>query len=349
LSVAISHSRRRDPLPQLDGFRGLAIVCVLVEHTFRHSLRIGGVADNLGNVGVILFFTLSGFLITGLLKDEFNRTGTIRLDAFYTRRLLRIVPALYVFLAFIALLSLCGAVPPPATAGYAESAFFFRNLAGHDLIFGHLWSVAIEMQYYLFWPWVFLIGTPNGAWRAAWFLLGAVICWRTWAVLSHRWEADAPVLYLRTDYRLDAVMAGSIIALTPRNVARGRVFRAASHPAIAGILLFAWSENALLSHFVAIRSQWITGQVALGAILLRQCVYQPGGPFARFCAAPWLRQLGQWSYSIYLWQQLFLVIDTPNWGPLRRFPVDIVLTFVAALASRHLVERPCLRLKAKWN
>jgi peptidoglycan/LPS O-acetylase OafA/YrhL len=345
-------NERFPSFPQLDGFRGLAILLVLVEHTLRHSLGLNGFWNHFGNLGVVLFFGLSGFLITGLLCAESSRDGGIDLRAFYTRRFLRIVPAMWALLVIVAGLTVVGAVTDVPWKGFAEAALFVRNIFGRDTTLSHLWSVSIEVQYYIAWPLAFLVFRPKGARVAGWFIILGVIAWRTWAILSHRFPPDSPVIYLRTDFRLDAIMAGSLLALS-RHL--GNTFwrdpapkwAAWMHPIWMAPALVAWSAVGLdLPH---VSSQWITGQVALGAGLLAACARFPRSIFSSICSQAWLRALGRWSYSLYLWQQIFLVTKSPDWGWFRHFPANLALTFGAALLSHYLIELPCLRMKSKWR
>ncbi|HTI69510.1 MAG TPA: acyltransferase [Candidatus Limnocylindria bacterium] len=339
--------------PQLDGFRGLAVLLVLVEHTLHHSVQKFGFWDHFGNLGVILFFGLSGFLITGLLAAEWERKQKIDLPAFYMRRGLRIIPALYALLAVMVILKLIHAVTDVGWVGFAEAGIFVRNLFGSDTSLSHLWSVSIEMQYYLFWPWVFVLFGVRGAWRVGWGLLLAVVLWRTFAIVIMRHPVIDPTLYLRTDYRLDAILAGSLLALSWRK-GQASWWQASDAKGWRWIdpiwllpLLMWWSYRGL--DLPVIGSQWITGQVLLAAVLLARCLRFESSWFSRICRTAGLRALGRWSYSIYLWQQIFLVVQTPNWGWIRLFPVNLVFVMGAALLSHYLVEQPCLRLKSAWR
>ena len=346
-------SGRFPTFPQLDGFRGLAVVLVLIEHTLKHSLKLTGIWDHFGNLGVILFFGLSGFLITGLLCAEWERKGRIDLRAFYVRRALRIVPAMYALLIVVALLKVVGWVTDVGWVGFAEAGLFIRNLVGRDTTLSHLWSVSIEMQYYVFWPLVFVFFGVRGAWRWGWAICLGVVAWRTFAVVGRHLPADAPSLYLRTDYRLDAIMAGSLLALSWKaGMAawwrdQAPVWARWLHPVWMFPALVAWSYYGL--DVPVLSSQWITGQVLLAVGLLAYCVRNGESWFARLCRMEWLRYLGRLSYSLYLWQQVFLVTRGPDWGWFRRFPVNLALVCVLAVLSNLLVEKPFLRMKDWWR
>lgn len=154
----MSHTSRR--LPSLDGLRAISIVLVLVGHLAgsRHFLAMATVAKagDLGNLGVRVFFVISGFLITGLLAAEREKTGGVDLRAFYIRRALRIFPAFFVFLFAAVWLSRIGF----ATVNRGDvlhAITYTANYRGSTSTFSlrHLWSLAVEEQFYLIWPLTF--------------------------------------------------------------------------------------------------------------------------------------------------------------------------------------------------
>src|SRR5947208_7437220 len=116
------------------------------------TLTVAGPWHRLAGFGVMLFFQLSGFLITGVLTASAEEYGRIDLREFYVRRALRIFPAAYTFLAFVALAVALGWVTDVSWPGLAIAALYLRNIAGHDVTLGHLWSLSIEEQFYLVWP-----------------------------------------------------------------------------------------------------------------------------------------------------------------------------------------------------
>jgi len=348
-TAASSIAKGRFPeFPELDGFRGLALLLVLVEHTLSWSLRSPGPWGHWGSAGVILFFGLSGFLITGLLCAERGRTGRVDLRAFWVRRSLRIVPAMGVFVAIAALLKLGGFFEAkPYWRDFPLTLLFLRNLAGDGRELQHLWSVSLEQQYYLLWPLLFAALPLASATRAGRILFVGVVAWRTAAIAGglHAW--DSTPIYQRTDFRLDALIGGSLVAVAWHQGRLGGSWLRRIPPTAVLAALLAWT--AWGSSLPGARASYITGQVLLALLLLARLVVSPAGPFAAGCRWGWLRWLGRRSYSIYIWQQLFVTAKTPDWGWVRMFPVDLVFAFAAGLASYHLVELPCLRLKSRWG
>ena len=174
--------------PALDGLRAVSIVAVLAHHS--HWLPGG-------YLGVDVFFTLSGFLITALLTEEFARIGTISLRLFYARRVLRLLPALLVLLVVCAgsLLATVAAEYGPLVLHEAAAVLFYvANWAWViDLplgVFSHTWSLGIEEQFYLLWPCVLLVmlrvWSPRRVFALVLVLAGAGVAWRHALVSGRR-------------------------------------------------------------------------------------------------------------------------------------------------------------------
>lgn len=137
--------------PQLDGLRGIAVLLVVVGHGIQFAGGKFGVFAYLGQLGVLLFFELSGFLITGLLWRENETSDGIDLGAFYIRRALRLVPALLAFFLFTALLSKARLLDVTSYE-FIVCLFYVRNIFGHSHAMDHLWTLSLEEQFYTFWP-----------------------------------------------------------------------------------------------------------------------------------------------------------------------------------------------------
>src|SRR5438067_6736963 len=153
----VAASRR---MPSLDGLRAVSIALVLVGHLAgsRGFLSFDTIAKagDLGNLGVRTFFVISGFLITGLLAAEREKSGRVDLTAFYFRRALRIFPAFFVFLAAVVLLSRIGFAELDRR-DFLQAVTYTFNYRGASSNFSlkHLWSLAVEEQFYLIWPLTF--------------------------------------------------------------------------------------------------------------------------------------------------------------------------------------------------
>src|SRR4051794_2751641 len=157
-------------IPSLDGLRAISIAAVLLGHLAgSHGFpdRLSSVVRNpvvdVANFGVRVFFVISGFLITGLLMAEREKRGKIHLGAFYLRRVFRIMPAYVALIAVVALLDASGAIQVPTSDFVAAWTYRMNYHLGGSWELGHLWSLAVEEQFYFLWPLTLLLaGLASG-------------------------------------------------------------------------------------------------------------------------------------------------------------------------------------------
>jgi glycosyltransferase involved in cell wall biosynthesis len=363
-----STSREPGRLPTLDGLRAVAIALVLVGHG-RRSMPLHGAwtkkfwffFDN-GHLGVLIFFVLSGFLITHLLKQEKTRTGKIHLGFFYQRRALRIFPAFYLFLACLAVLNLIGLArlfwPDFIFAGtYTWNYRVFSQGWNPNLLvdafdprnwyLGHLWTLSLEEQFYLVWPAALLfLGLRRAAAAALVILLLEPVLRIGAYFLLPSLRTSSPSML---PFALDPLMAGSLAALCSGE----RWFESMVDRylkgwlVIASIIFLTILSPVLDSKFhgtfslVAGLTMASLGILAILLWLLRHA----GSRFGAFLEWKPVVMMGRLSYSLYLWQQLFLVQWHSGLWIVQRFPLNYVCCFGAALLSYHLIEKPFLRLK----
>ena len=345
----------------LDGVRGAAILGVL----FFHAGYLNG-----GYLGVDLFFVLSGFLITGLLLNEWGRSGGIRLTAFWARRARRLLPALFLMLGAVAAYAAFVALPTQvsqirgdalATLGYVANWRQIANGSNYFAIFGapspldHTWSLAIEEQFYLVWPLVIVGLAALGRRRVrlerrvfATATAGAVVLGALSVGLAASGAASSRTYY-GTDTRAPAILLGAALAaaLVLWGPARSRVGRVAVEVAgVAGVAWLAWAWTSLQGQdpFLARGGLLLCGVAAVAVIAAASNPTR--GPIAAVASVAPLRWLGLISYGLYLWHWPVFVYLNPSRVGLTGWPltgVQLAVTLAISIVSYFLVEMPIRR------
>jgi peptidoglycan/LPS O-acetylase OafA/YrhL len=352
--------------PALDGIRAIAVLPVVLGHTVSR-LGPGGFS------GVRLFFVLSGFLITTLLVEEWSDTTTIRMGAFYIRRALRLLPALFfllaVYLACVAVLDGFDAVSALRT-NVVTVVFYVANwkfvFEGGGGALGHLWSLSVEEQFYLLWPLGLYLMLRFLKPRTM-LVVTAVLAAASWLLsellaLSSRGGGAVDVDAVRTVaqrhgfYGTDAVayaiLAGCLFALLRSSgwLRRTDWYQRLLVPAgIAGLVLYA----------VQVLAEPLSGQRELMLLLLTfgfvgmilTAVDAPECTFSRLLTLPFMQVIGRVSYGLYLWHFVVLSLlrrHLPDIGVLARTALAAVITTVAVIVSYKVVEQPFLRLKRRF-
>ena len=322
--------------PALDGVRGLAIVFVLLNHL---ALPWTGGA---GAVGVTVFFVLSGFLITGLLLEEHESTGTIRLAAFYERRVRRLLPALVVSTATVAALG--SALGPrwfewrdlPPVLLYDGNWVQAQVLPGGDLgSLASTWSLAVEEQFYLLWPLILLVVARAG--RRAVLLSAAVGAWCSlWVRLSMIASGPSqPRLYFGSDVVAFALLVGALLVTW----LGARPEQARPRIAIPlGLALIA-APFALDSFTAALAALPVS---ALGTVLLLLGLSSGSHPAFEWSVIRWF---GTRSYGIYLWHAPIAIYlnQTLGWDGPRLWVAVLGPPLVMAELSYRCIEMPIRR------
>jgi peptidoglycan/LPS O-acetylase OafA/YrhL len=339
---------KRD-IPSLDGLRGVAVALVIVGHAAQlpefASSGFSPFLGELARLGVNMFFVLSGFLITRLLVDEADRNGRPSLSAFYARRAIRIFPAAYLYIAVVVFLAFAGRVSVSGDDVFHAATYTMNYDHDRGWLLGHLWSLAVEEQFYLLWPLAILWLSRAQCLGLA---LAVIVCV---PVLRVAVWILAPAARLGIDeefqYVCDGLATGCVLALLCHRygitavAARipAVVYAFSPFVAVASVMFGSWPS---LNLPVAITA----GNLAI-AVLLLWCVTRPQSRIGQVLNSRVLAALGVISYSIYLWQQLFM--DRTLATGLFAFPLNILWILVAAMASYLLVERPLMALRGRFR
>jgi len=348
-------------LPGLDGLRALAVIAVLLYHA--ELYWIPG-----GFLGVEIFFVISGYLITALLLAEWQQRGRLDLPGFWLRRARRLLPALYLLLAVTLALSvvfLPGEVAglrsdALAAFGYVTNWYLIFNhesyfeAVGRPSLLQHLWSLAVEEQFYLLWPPLFVLGMTLVRWRFrralfAALLVGAAASALLMALL-YRPDLDPSRVYYGTDTRATGLLVGAALAFvwTPKPSRRETGW---SIPLLLDIVgLAALGGLVWFCHWLDQYQPFLfRGGLALVALLTGVVIMVTVHPRARLLGAGLLgrgplRWLGLRSYGIYLWHWPVFMVTRPDLDvPISGVPLLILrlaATLVIADLSYRYVETP---------
>jgi len=342
LEQQLSDKRR---IPGLDGLRALSIVLVLISHLrtlpgFPRWSWLMAIATR-GQIGVDIFFVISGFLITWLLLQEEARTDRINLNQFYVRRAFRILPPAFSYLAFVTLLVLLH-ISSSTYRDIGAAALFFRNFGdnGH-LDTGHFWSLAIEEQFYLTWPFLLVFLRKQARIPAVLVLIAMSTLFR---YEYYRFFPHATIGVFEFHY--DGLLVGCLLALAQQTLLAGylngkRVRSGWVAWAAVGIVMLVISPIA--DKFPGRLTACIPGIEGICIALVINFLIQPRVTLAHHVFdAPPVMWLGRLSYSLYLWQQLFCFRP----GALAcSFPLNISLGLACAIFSYYCIEQPALRLR----
>jgi peptidoglycan/LPS O-acetylase OafA/YrhL len=345
-------------IPSLDGLRAISIGMVLAAHVvgsipvLKNRPLLAYTIFN-GNRGVSVFFVISGFLITSLLLKEEQVTGKILVKDFYIRRVFRILPPFWVFLAVVAVLWKLGTIETSwSNLGLAFA--FLRDYIRGDWWTGHSWSLSVEEQFYLLWPAVlFFMGRQKSLWIASGLIFAAPAV----RVLSHVLITGklGPIENFMFHMRVDSLMFGCALAIVYPTATFARISeRILKWPgmlaAFSFFFFFSGYLNLRFEGYYMLPFGYTLESIAISYLLL-YFVTKPSSIGGRVLNSKLLVHIGLISYSLYLWQQLFLASapDALNhWSTslLGKLPFNLAVSFLAAELSWRLVEKPALKLRS---
>ncbi len=330
----------------LDGLRGLAVLMVVASHLSSYH------AEQAGPAGVAIFFTLSGYLITSLLLQEESRWGRVDSRAFYARRALRLFPGLLLIVLLTPPLLWAVSDPRLDTVwpGLATTLFYIQDFAsatGHFSVLAHAWSLAVEEQFYMIWP--FVLGLILFRFRENYrmverILFGLCVLGFVWHIVSifrfgYDWtyySPDSNAIFLLSGCALAAARHSGRRLVVPRPVAMATLIMVCVLPLVITrvVAVDEWQLQALLMFPVDLAG----GVLVLAASRLS------------ILKLPLLRWFGRISYGLYLWNWLLISLEPGGQilsGSQRL--VSGLLAIVAAAGSWYLVESPILRFKKRYH
>ena len=355
-----------------DGIRAIAVIAVLLFHADLPWLP-GGF------LGVDVFFVLSGFLITSILLKERESTGSIKFGRFYLGRARRLLPALLLVLATTALLSLAFAQDAAsqlktdilASLGYVSNWWYiFHDLSyfqaiGRPPLLQHLWSLAVEEQFYLIWPLALLIAFKwrgrAGVRKVA--VIGAIASTILMAIVAIAMgmpgSNDPSRVYFGTDTHAMSILLGAALATVWRPDRLPQRIKAPAPFVLFGIgalslLTLVWFFHTLTQDSTFLYVGGFLVVAAVTAVLIA-VVSHPAVAFGRILGLQPLRYIGTRSYGLYLWHWPIFMLTRPGidigWTGLPALVLSLGLTVLVAEASFRFVEMPIRRgaLIAIWR
>jgi peptidoglycan/LPS O-acetylase OafA/YrhL len=343
-------------IPSLDGIRAAAVLLVFAAHA--------GLNDRVpGNFGVTVFFFLSGYLITTLLRMEWDKSGRISLKDFYLRRALRILPPMYVVLGVASLLTALGFLDGYLDAGavaaqvihlsnfYIVANGWWDGRAPGTWIY---WSLAVEEHFYLVFPlayiWLHRHATRKQQMRALLGMCALVLAWRFLLVFALGAEKDR--LYVASDTRVDSILFGCALAVYGNPVLDGvrgsdRWWKYVWLPlGVMGLLLSFLVRGFEFEQVFRYSLQGIS----LFPLFVVAISYPEWGP-CRILNWRWVKFVGVLSYSFYLMHPtiLWAVNQWTTWHPLLQAMTGLTITLMLSTCMYVGIEKPMARIRKRLS
>jgi peptidoglycan/LPS O-acetylase OafA/YrhL len=349
------HPTPHGAIPSLDGIRAIAVSLVFLAHNDLENVIPGG-------LGVTVFFVLSGYLISTLMRTEYAAKRSLDYRGFYLRRFLRLMPPLVCVVALVGILAAFAVVDGAFSLhGLFAVLFYYGNyfviandFDGLPAGVGVVWSLAVEEHYYLFYPPLAAVllrfGRAGVSAAVLVALCALVLGWRCWLASS---GASVAHLTMATDTRVDAILVGCVMALwrnpwlDPKPAASPRRDALVVGVCIAVLLVTLVYRDELFRLTVRYSLQ----SAAVAPLIYLAVARAQQWPF-RWLNAKALVYLGTISYTVYLSHHVILLLVAKHWPELNWFGATLVamaLTLAVAEPIRRWVERPCARLRKRLH
>jgi peptidoglycan/LPS O-acetylase OafA/YrhL len=343
-------------IPSLDGIRAVAVLIVLLSHAGLGHIVPGG-------LGVTVFFFLSGYLITTLITEEFQKYGTIHYGKFFIRRLFRLFPPLIIILAVAYTLTAFNLIDGGISyAGLGSQVFYLANY--HQVLnwagdipngTGILWSLAVEEHFYLIFPLTmlyFLNKLPlNKVYIPLILICMLILLWRCFLILNQGVSDDR--IYYATDTRIDSIIFGCILALTKNPAYKIKLNQIKSKDYILISLALILLASTLLYRNDIFRQtlRYTLQGIALLPIFYYSIVYSNSILFS-WLSHPLLKKIGIYSYCIYLVHKIVIEVLVNN------FDISSTFLLIVFTSSISLIFAYCIdkyidsyfrKLRKKWH
>jgi peptidoglycan/LPS O-acetylase OafA/YrhL len=340
-------------LPTLDGWRAISIAMVLICHTFWFKYGPGSSSFDdkfwhtfyqFGLYGVSTFFTISGYLITSRILHEYKLYGSFNLKDFYVKRFFRIIPPFYFFLLILMILNFCFNL---GTSNWDlfTSMFFIRiyQINSSDWYTAHTWSLCVEEHFYIILSLYFFMW---GLKKTKWWLLVSIGIIFLWNIISFRFkEIDIIrqlIAYFKVFSSMDYMFIGGLFAYLSTQFEETRNYLK-RYQLILFLLLFCL-------FFLNFPLKILIIPIFTG-LLIYLTTLNPHEWILFILENKILKLIGKISYSLYLWQQLFLVPQNAfnhKLSLLQSFPINIIIIFILGSFSHYFIETPLIKFGRRF-
>lgn len=342
-------------IPSLDGLRAVSILVVIASHAivtpgftfapFRYFIE-GFVT---GDLGVNIFFVISGYIITQILRKEETASGRISLKNFYTRRILRIFPVYYFFLFVVFICYHYNFVNDLSIRSFVPALTFTTGLwplnTGWNL--GHTWSLSTEEQFYLLWPGLMIL--LSGLKKRNLLLVALIILIPVFRIVWYYRFGDYMYSF---PGRGDCILMGCLLALNEDFLSvfikkYPKLVRVLPAMLLLCVFTINYCAYKTMLGFITVPFCFTVHGIFAGSLILKYVVRKNKQESTgyRLLNLKWMIWIGLLSYSLYLWQQFFLQKSdySPYWW--KQFPVNLIPIFLAAAISYYCIEKPVLKFR----
>ncbi len=352
-----------EKFPSINGLRAISVFIVILSHLFINNILftdLNGSSRLLpfvrflqeGQIGVAVFFVISGFLITSLMLHEESKTNTVSLKKFYIRRSLRIFPA-YFFLLFVYFILQSFDVIYISKDSWITSLTYTKYFNWQlDWYTSHFWSLSIEEQFYIIWPLIFLFGKRFRKVSTILIILMVPLL-RNYHFHHNINGLDNLSFFLR----IDSIATGCLFALYKNQILNilSKRWDMFFYSSLIGLfllpdlpLLLKPLQLDIIFAPLGVNSGTLANYFI--AVIMMYSIFVKEGNWFYFLNLKWVNYIGLLSYSLYLWQQFYTYTHI-SWDPYSKdnwvyhYPQNLILIILSALFSYYIIEKPFLKLK----